>query len=200
MAVELVVIGTSLGGLSALEILLSGLSPELDVPIAVVQHRSAEGRDTLSNVLQMRSGFPVSEPDDKDPIEPGRVYMAPADYHLLVTRGSFSLSTEPRVRYARPSIDVLFESAAYAYGAGLVGIILTGANDDGAAGLACVKAHGGFTIVESPLTAESPVMPRAAIAAAQVDKVLPIDEIAAFLTLYCRAAQTRSGPVLPPAP
>lgn len=185
MAVELVVIGTSLGGFSALEILLGGLSCEFPVPIAIVQHRLAGGDDQLSLVLQVRSALPVSEPDDKDPIEPGHVYMAPADYHLLVDRGSFALSTEQRVCHARPSIDVLFESAAHAYGAGLIGVILTGANRDGAEGLARVKEHGGFAIVESPATAESRIMPEAALAATQVDRILPISAIAMFLERHC---------------
>jgi two-component system chemotaxis response regulator CheB len=200
MTVELVVIGTSLGGLSALEVVLAELSPELRVPIAVVQHRRADGRNTLSKVLQSHSGLRVTEPDDKDPIEPGNVYMAPADYHLLVTRGSFALSTEPRVHYARPSIDVLFESAAYAYGAGLVGVILTGANSDGAEGLACVKAHGGFTIVESPSTAECAAMPKAAIAASAVDRILPLAKIAALLARYCATGEGDSGPGGAPEP
>lgn len=186
--VELVVIGTSLGGFSALEVLLGGLSLSFQVPIAVVQHRRAEGRETLSTVLQSHSGLPVAEPEDKDPIAPGHVYMAPADYHLLVARGSFALSTEPRVCYARPAIDVLFESAAFAYGAGLVAVILTGSGKDGAEGLASVKAHGGFAIVESPVTAECSAMPKAAIAAAKVDRILPIAEIAAFLESYCSVA------------
>jgi len=185
MPVELVVIGTSLGGFSALEILLGNLPREFPVPIAVVQHRMADADSTLSLVLQVHSALPLSEPDDKDPIEPGHVYMAPPDYHLLVERGSFALSTEQRVCHARPSIDVLFESAAHAYGAGLVGVILTGANHDGARGLACIKQRGGFTIVESPTTAESPAMPKAAIAACRVDRILPLSEIAAFLGRHC---------------
>jgi two-component system chemotaxis response regulator CheB len=185
MATELVVIGTSLGGLSALEILLRALPREFPLPIAVVQHRLADSDDTLSLVLQIHCALPVVEPDDKDPIEPGRVYIAPADYHLLVDRGSFSLSTEAKVCYARPSIDVLFESAAESYGEGVIGVILTGASRDGSYGLSKIKERGGVTVVQDPATAESPTMPEAAIAAAKVDRVLPLQDIAAFLNLCC---------------
>jgi len=181
MAAELVVVGTSLGGLSALEIVLGSLPQNFPLAIAVVQHRGLDPNDVLSLVLQLRCALPVAEPDDKDPIEPGRIYLAPADYHLLVDRGSFALSTEPRVSHARPSIDVLFESAANAYADALVGIILTGANSDGAVGLSRVKERGGITVVQSPATAESAVMPEAAIAASKVDRVLPLPEIASFL-------------------
>jgi two-component system chemotaxis response regulator CheB len=192
VAVELVVVGTSLGGLSALELLLGSLPRELRVPIIIVQHRLADPDEMLSVVLQAHSALPVVEPDDKDPIEPGHVYVAPADYHLLVGHGSFSLSIEPRVCYARPSIDVLFDSAAQAYGASLVGVILTGANKDGAEGLARIKERGGFAIVESPSTAESPTLPEAALAATHVDRVLPLSNIAAFLQSHCAAGGWRS--------
>jgi two-component system, chemotaxis family, protein-glutamate methylesterase/glutaminase len=181
MAAELVVVGTSLGGVSALEIVLSGLPDHFPLAIAVVQHRGADPNDILSLVLQMHSALPVVEPDDKEPIEAGRVYIAPADYHLLVDRGSFALSTEPKVCHARPSIDVLFESAADSYGSDLIGVILTGANADGSRGLSRVKQRGGFTIVQSPATAESAVMPEAAIAAVAVDRILPLPEISRLL-------------------
>lgn len=179
--VELVVIGTSLGGLSALEILLQELPGDLPLPIAIVQHRLAESDATLCLLLQHHCALQVSEPEDKEPILAGHVYLAPPDYHLLVEPGSFALSTEPRVRYARPSIDVLFESAARVYGEGAVGIALTGASKDGAAGLVSIKARGGVAIVQSPDTAESAVLPLAAIAAVKVDAILPLVEIAAYL-------------------
>lgn len=177
----IVVVGTSLGGLAALEVLLRALPAELALPLVVIQHRLAQSDETLALVLQLHCALSVSEPDDKEPIAAGKVYIAPADYHLLIDRGRFALSTEPRVCYARPSIDVTFESAAYAYGATAIGVILTGASRDGAEGLARIKAKGGLTIVQSPATAESATLPEAAIAASEVDRVLPLVEIAPFL-------------------
>lgn len=179
----IIVIGTSLGGLSALEILLSTLSDHLSLPIAIVQHRPALSDETLSLVLQLHSARPVGEPDDKEAIVPNRVYIAPPDYHLLVDRGHFALSIEPRVCHARPSIDVLFDSAAHAYGKRVIGVALTGASKDGAAGLATIKQKGGLAIVQSPDTAESAMLPSSALAATKVDKVLPIPEIAQYLSL-----------------
>lgn len=186
MTAELVVIGTSMGGLSALEILCSGLPKDFPLAVAIVQHRHIDSDETLSLLLQVHCPLPVREAEDKEPIEGGRIYVAPADYHLLVDRGSFALSTEPKVCYARPSIDVLFETAADAYKEQLIGVILTGASKDGSQGLARVKERGGLTVVQSPATAESAVMPEAALAASQVDRVLPLVEIAAFLDLCCQ--------------
>lgn len=131
--------------------------------------------------------MPVEEPEDKDPIAEGRVYLAPRDYHLLIEKGNFALSTEAPVYFARPSIDVLFESAAEAYREKVVGIILTGANGDGARGLARIKAAGGLTLVQEPATAQAPEMPQAAIAAG-IDRILPLHEIAPFLNNLCRVA------------
>src|SRR5205085_11252260 len=125
------------------------------------------------------------------PIEPGRVYVAPPDYHLLVGRGSFALSLEAKVCYARPAIDVLFESAAAAYGAGTIGIIMTGASRDGAQGLAAIKARGGLTVVQSPEGAEAATMPEAAIASTEVDRVLSLAEIPVFLCERCSAPDMR---------
>ena len=194
MAVELVVVGTSLGGLSALEIVLGGLPDHFPLAIVVVQHRGIDPNDILSLVLQVHCALPVSEPDDKEPIEGGRIYVAPADYHLLVERGSFALSTEPKVSHARPSIDVLFESAADSYRRALIGVILTGANADGARGLARVKARGGLTVVQAPATAECAVMPEAAIAATAVDRILPLAEIPGFLVQRCAVSRGSGEP------
>lgn len=178
----LVVIGTSLGGLTALEALLSGLSKTFPWAVAIVQHRGTEAvGDAFVEALQRRCPLPVAEVEDKDLITPGRVYLGPADYHLLVEADSFALSTEAKVHYARPSIDVLFDSAAAACGAALVGVILTGASADGALGAARVKAVGGVLLVQDPDTAECPVMPRAAIAAATPDRVLTLGEVAGAL-------------------
>ncbi|HEY0006008.1 MAG TPA: chemotaxis protein CheB [Pyrinomonadaceae bacterium] len=188
-AFEIIVIGTSYGGLSALQILLPGLEADLSLPIVIVQHRGKAEAGGLCEFLQKRSPLPLAEPDDKEEILPGHVYLAPQDYHLLVEKGHFALSTEGPVGYARPSINVLFESAADAYRAHVVGVILTGANTDGARGLAKIKLHGGLAIVQDPLSAESQSMPEAAIAATDVDRVLPITEIAHFLNEICHASQ-----------
>ena len=143
-------------------------------------------------MLRLRTRLPVADVEDKAPIEPGRVYLAPPDYHLLIEPGYFSLSTEPHVHYARPSIDVLFESAADAYGDRVIGVILTGANADGAHGLARIKQLGGVAVVQDPRTAERPEMPGAALVATAADAVLPLVEIGPFVHgLVCRP--TRSG-------
>ena len=129
--------------------------------------------------------MPVEEPEDKDPIIQGHIYIAPPDYHLLVEYGSFSLSTEEPVIFARPSIDVLFESAAESYGEKAIGVILTGANSDGSHGVAAIKTHGGLVIVQDPVTAEAPAMPESAIKATQIDRILPLSEISPFLVKIC---------------
>jgi two-component system, chemotaxis family, protein-glutamate methylesterase/glutaminase len=185
MRVSVAVVGTSLGGLSALKVLLSRLPREFRSPIVIVQHRGKFGDDALAKLLARETPLSVCEPDDKDALEPGRVYVAPADYHLLVESGNLALSTEGPVNHARPSIDVLFESAAHAYGGGVVGVILTGANQDGARGSARIKEHGGIVLVQDPGTAESSVLPAATIAATTVDRVLPMPELAAVLCNLC---------------
>lgn len=187
MAFELVVVGTSLGGLHALEVLLSGLHKSFPLSMAVVQHRH-KNANTLVAFLQRHSALPLKEAEDKEVIVPGRVYFAPADYHLLVEPGKFTLSTEAPVLYARPSIDLLFESAADAYAERVIGVILTGASRDGAQGLAKIKACGGLTVAQSPATAESRTMPKAAIATVAVDWVLPLAEIAPLLLKVCHGS------------
>lgn len=181
MIFELVVIGASWGGLKATEILLSGLPKDFPLAIAIAQHRHRNARDLLSELLQQHSLLPVVEVEDKLAIVPGHVYLAPADYHLLVEPGNFALSTEAPVHYSRPSIDLLFESAADAYTHRAIGVILTGANQDGAQGLAALKTRGGLAIVQEPTEAESSFMPTAAIAATQVDHILPLAKIAPCL-------------------
>ena len=178
----LVVIGASLGGFDALSTLLSGLSADFPWPLAFVQHRSAEDvADTLPVMLQRRCALPVREAEDKDPILDGRVYLGPPDYHLLVDRQAFALSTEGRVSMARPSIDVLFDSAAAAFGPSVVAVVLTGASADGAYGAARVKAAGGTLLVQDPATAVSRVMPLAAIATAAVDQIVPVSAMGPLL-------------------
>ncbi|MDT4953898.1 MAG: two-component system, chemotaxis family, protein-glutamate methylesterase/glutaminase [Acidobacteriota bacterium] len=185
MAFEIVVIGASYGGLSALQILLSELSPEFPLPVVIVQHRRKDGDDGLCEYLRKRSRLPFIEPNDKEKVEPGCVYLAPRDYHLLIEKSIFALSTESPVGFARPSIDVLFESAADVYHERIIGVILTGANRDGARGLAKIKSFGGMALVQDPESAESPAMPEAAISATAVDRILPLPEIAPFLNKLC---------------
>lgn len=187
MAFDLIVVGTSLGGLRALETIVEGLPGDFDVPVAIVQHRGTGAGVLLRQILQRRTRLRVVEPDDKDEIQRGRVYLAPPDYHLLVERGSFSLSTEGRVNHARPSIDVLFETAADAYRRRLIGILLTGANEDGARGAAQIKKHGGLLLVQDPTDAECGVMPASALKLTQPDQVLALTDIAPALVRICSA-------------
>lgn len=177
MRFEPVVIGTSLGGLHALEVVLAGLPKDFRLPIAVVQHRSRDSGSMLRSLLQRHCALPVHEVTDKDPLVPGYVYLAPANYHLLVEPGHFALSTEAPVAYSRPSIDVLFESAAISYGSSVIGVIMTGANADGVSGACSIKAQGGWLIVQDPDQAESRIMPEATLAATVVDQVLPLEAI-----------------------
>lgn len=183
MRYRIVTIGSSWGGLGALKTLLGALPGDFPLPIAIAQHRSAESRDRgLASYYDSRCELAVTTIEDKEPIEPGRVYFAPPDYHLMVERGFFELSVDDRVQFSRPSADVLFESAVDAYGAGVIGVVLTGANADGADGLACIKENGGFSIVQDPATAEKPDMPRAAIdAVGEPDAVLPLEDVAPYL-------------------
>ena len=185
----MVVVGASYGGLAALQILLADLSPEFPLPVVIVHHRKKDGDDGLCEYLKKRSRLPLLEPDDKEKVEPGRVYLAPRDYHLLIEESIFALSTESPVAYARPSIDVLFESAADVYRERVIGVILTGSNRDGAKGLTKIKALGGMAVVQQPETAESRAMPEAAIAATQVDRILPLPAIAPFLNELCHPIQ-----------
>jgi two-component system chemotaxis response regulator CheB len=185
---RLAVIGASWGGMDALGCLVEALDRENRLAIAVAQHRSRDADSTLLHYLCRRSPLPVVEADDKAPIEPGRIYLAPADYHLFVEPGSFALSTEGAVRFSRPSIDVLFETAADAYGSEVVAVVLTGANDDGCRGVLAVKEAGGLTIAQDPATAERPEMPAGAIGSGAVDLVLALHGIADELNRLGRAA------------
>lgn len=182
MTYELIVIGTSWGGLRAVSEILSALPPDLDAAVVVAQHRRTDITDgALATILGLRTKLAVRDADDKEPIEPGHVYLAPPDYHLLVDHRHFALSLDEPVRFARPSIDILFESAAEAYGERAIGVILTGANEDGAAGLARIKERGGVAVVQDPAGAERLEMPRAAIAATVADAILPLEEIGPFI-------------------
>ena len=193
MTYELICIGASWGGLHAVGQVLRDIPPEVDQPIVVAQHRYADVLGgALPELLAYRTSRRVVDVDDKTAIERNHVYIAPPDYHLLVERGSFALSIDERVKYARPSIDVLFESAADAYGPAVVGVILTGANEDGAAGLARIKERGGVAVIQDPEGAERRTMPDAAIAATAADAVLPLQEIGKFIYGLCVGAVTKT--------
>ena len=188
MAYELVVIGTSAGGLAAVSTMLSALPSGFPLPMAIVQHRSAAPLDgDLPRMWQQHTPLPVREAEDKAPIVPGEIYIAPADYHLLVeTRGQFALSTEAPVLWARPSIDVLFQSASDAYGDSLIGVILTGASADGSQGLQTIRARGGCVLVQEPASAEVDVMPKAALAATPVNHVLDLEGLGRVIGALAR--------------
>jgi two-component system, chemotaxis family, protein-glutamate methylesterase/glutaminase len=177
----IVVVGCSLGGLTVLQRILRELPRDYPLPLAIVQHRSALTAERLGAALQESTMLPVREAEDKEPIVPGCIYVGPPEYHLLVDTGRFALSTDAKVQMARPSIDVLFESAADAYLERVVAVALTSASKDGAQGAARIKQKGGIVIVQDPATAESPVLPRAVVAACAVDRVLPVEDIAQFL-------------------
>jgi two-component system chemotaxis response regulator CheB len=185
---SLVVIGCSLGGMKALQMILESLPSTFCVPIAIVQHRYRTSSEGLPAFLRKHSKLPVVDADDKQWIRKGHVYLAPANYHLLIEHGELSLSVDEAVAYSRPSVDVLFESAAEAYREKVIGVVLTGANSDGARGAAAIKQRGGFVVVQDPKTAEAPSMPQSAIDAARVDRILPLERIGPFLQELCGEA------------
>ncbi|MBB4637767.1 chemotaxis protein CheB [Longimicrobium terrae] len=176
---RMVVVGASAGGLYALRTLIAGLPADFDMPVVVVQHRAKES-ELLCELLQECTPLPVTEVMDKQEIGPG-VFIGPPDYHLLVDDGSFALSTDDPVRYSRPSIDVMFQSAAETYGMDTVGVVLTGANQDGSAGLRQIADAGGHCVVQDPETAEVRVMPRSALKAVPDACVLTLEEIGPHL-------------------
>ncbi len=178
-----VVVGVSAGGMKALPRALATLPANFPVPVIVVQHRHPQDtREFYINYLNEKFQLTVKEADEKEMVKEGCVYIVPANYHLLLESDkTFSLTVDEKVNYSRPSIDVTFKSVADVFGEKLIGIILTGANSDGAMGLKTIKDKGGITIVQDPLTAESAVMPQSAIRACDPDYVLPLDEIASVL-------------------
>ena len=193
MQYDLICIGASWGGLHAVGQVLSKIPAGVDQPIVVAQHRHSDSdEDALGELLGLKIARPVRDVEDKMPIEKSNVYLAPLDYHLLVQRGWFSLSVDARVQYARPSIDVLFESAADAYGENVIGVILTGANEDGAAGLSHIKERGGVAVIQDPAGAERRAMPDAAIAATIADAILPLEDIGGFIYGLCVPVRLRT--------
>ncbi len=182
-ASELVVIGGSAGAIDALNVILPALPQNYPVPVALLLHVPPDKPSYLSEVFQRQCRLSVKEAEDKEPVLPGYVYIAPPNYHLLLERdGHFALSVDEPVLFSRPSIDVLFESAADSYGARLTAVLLSGASEDGARGLARVLATGGSALVQAPETASARLMPEAAIRHASAAQLLPPAQIAAFVT------------------
>ena len=191
---EIAVIGTSWGGLSAVSAVVAGLPATFALPLVVVQHRSPDAPGLLAELLQAKTRLNVVEVDDKQPILPGYVFIAPPNYHLLIDRGYFALSTDAPVRYSRPSIDVTFMSAADEYGKRAIGVVLTGANEDGSLGLKRIADRGGYAIVQEPRSAESAIMPQSALRVVPKAHVLPLARISAHLVTIAppRPPTTRS--------
>lgn len=177
-----VVIGVSAGGIEALKVLLPALPASFPLPIAIVQHRDRRSNGFLADYLNAMTTITVSEAEDKEPFCAAHAYLAPAGYHLLIESDrSLSLTVDERVNHSCPSVDVLFESAANVFAHSLIGIVLTGANADGARGLKTIKARGGLAVVQDPQTAAAMTMPRAALDATPVDHVVPLERIAPLL-------------------
>jgi two-component system chemotaxis response regulator CheB len=181
--VDAIVIGASAGGIEALSVLLPALPPQLSVPVFAVLHLPREHRSLLTQIFQPKCARPVLEAQDKEPIAAGVIYFAPPDYHLLIDDGpQLALSADEPVNFSRPSIDVLFESAAEQYGSRLAAILLTGANQDGAHGLAAVQQAGGVVIVQDPEEAQVPTMIEAALSRTQDPWILPLAGIALLMS------------------
>ena len=177
-----IVIGASAGGVEALSVLLPALPAVFEPSLFIVLHLPRERPSLLAEIFRRRCRLPVREAEDKEPVVPGTIYFAPPDYHMLIEKTrQIALSADEPIHYSRPSIDVLFESAADAYGERLLGIILSGGNEDGSAGLQAVHKAGGVTVVQQPDSAKVPVMVVSALQRGGVDFVLPLDEIAALL-------------------
>lgn len=186
MSPPLVVIGASLGGLEALRVLLGALPADFPAALVIVQHRAMQESGDLAMLLGNAGSVSVGFPLDKECIQAGRVYIAPPNYHLLVEEDHFAFSLDAPENYARPSIDVLFESAADACGAGVTGIVLTGMGHDGARGLAAIRRHGGRALVQSPREAAAAEMPLAALAAVPDARQLTLKEMGAQLARMAR--------------
>jgi two-component system chemotaxis response regulator CheB len=191
MPYSIVAIGTSWGGLAAMTKLLGSLPADFSIPVVIVQHRSKDSERLLGQLLQDSTQLKVCEIEDKDPLCAGTVHIAPANYHVLVEAGHFSLTVEEPVRFSRPSIDVMFTSAADTYQKGAIGVVLTGANEDGSRGLKDIVKRGGRALVQDPKTAEIPIMPQAAIREVPTAEVLPLEKIGPRLLELSREQPAR---------
>lgn len=178
-----VLIGGSTGSIDVLLSLLPALRSPLPYALIIVLHRKNTADSNLANLFALKTSISLLEVDDKDPIVPGNIYLAPADYHLLLEQdGTFSLDDSEKINYSRPSIDVTFESAADVYGPSLLGILLSGANADGTNGLKAIKKAGGYIAVQQPESAQVGFMPRQAMLTLPVDYVLDVSEMITLLT------------------
>jgi two-component system, chemotaxis family, protein-glutamate methylesterase/glutaminase len=187
---RVIVIGASAGGLHILTQILSSLQTDYPYPIIVIQHRANDREMTLEHVLQHKCRLRVKQADEKEQLTAGVAFIAPPGYHLLIEQNyTFSLAADSPVKFSIPSIDVTFESAAEVIGDRLIGILLTGASNDGAAGIRAIKSHNGITIVQSPAEAEYPLMPQSAIATGAVDFVWKTNDIKQFLAELASAAR-----------
>lgn len=177
--IKAVVIGASFGGMEAIRFLLSKLPVDFKLPVAIVLHIGNNNISSYLSLLSNTTHLQIKDAEEKEPVKPGRVYFAPSNYHLQVeTNLTFSLSTDQKINFSRPSIDVLFETAAWAYRQELLGILLTGSNSDGALGLETIKKYGGTSIVQNPRSAHSAVMPEYAIKRCTPDYILDLEQIA----------------------
>ncbi|MFV8342983.1 chemotaxis protein CheB [Flavobacterium sp. XS2P39] len=184
MQYDAIVIGVSSGGLNALKIIFAALPVHFNIPIIIVQHLGAHSDSNWIKILNEKSHLDIKEADEKEKIEKGKIYFAPPNYHLLIEKDkTFSLTIDQRVSFARPSIDVLFETAAEAYTNKLIGVVLTGSNYDGTEGIKRIKQCGGLAIIQDPKTAESAYMPASAIKAIVPDYVLSLEDIAEVLII-----------------
>jgi two-component system chemotaxis response regulator CheB len=189
-----VVTGGSSGGVDALITVLSQVPEDFALPVLVVQHLHPSDGGSFAAHLARETALPVIEPCDKEPIEPGRVYTAPANYHMLVEDpGSIALSVDEKVNWSRPSIDVLFESAAVAWGRGVIAVLLSGASTDGTKGLAAIRDAGGVALVQDPDTAETPLMPRSAVLAGEADEIRKPEDLGKRLRDLAKPRAERSG-------
>jgi two-component system chemotaxis response regulator CheB len=187
---DIIVVGASAGGLEALRALMGGLTPELRASVCVVQHVVPWSRNPLPDILSRWGPLPAAVPKDGDAVVPGRIYVAPADAHLIFDDGRIHIWHGPRENLHRPAINPTFRSAAVEYGPRVVGVVLSGAQDDGSAGLWWVKRHGGVAVVQDPDEAAHPSMPRSALAVVKVDHVLPVREIGPLLVRLTQAEAT----------
>lgn len=194
LSYELVVIGASAGGMDALKKIISQLDEEFNLPVIVVQHVAPHSDNYLVTYLDSFTSLHVVEASEKQRVTPGFVYFAPPNYHLLLEENkTFTLTVENKVNFSRPSIDVLFETAAIACREKLIGVLLTGASNDGADGIRFIHSAQGLTIVQDPETAYVPIMPKAAIDTSPVDHILPLEEIAPFLNTISRASLKKNS-------
>lgn len=179
---EMLIIGGSAGSLQVILSVLAASGDNFTVPVLVVLHRNSVFESSLEELLSVRTGLTIKEVEEKDILKAGIVYVCPADYHVLLEQDhSLSLDYSERVHFSRPSIDVTFRSAADIYGPGLVGLLLSGGNSDGAEGLAYVQARGGLAVVQDPLTADVPFMPQQAISRRKPDHIVPASELSVFI-------------------